>query len=171
MNIEKKNINIQNKLLKNSENHEEYKRKADNIFLNFQINKEDVIEAQNLYKKSKKLKRSKKLICDRLSIYSEKLIRLDEFNVMLENLNSINIGTLKIKIDLLNELKEELCSEFNININKINKTKLTSNNKDSYPIEINSPEGIVIQIGRNMRQNDLISFKLSKKQDLSLIHI
>ena len=166
INIEKKNFNIQNKLLKNSENHEEYKRKADNIFLNFQINKEDVIEAQNLYKKSKKLKRSKKLICDRLSIYSEKLIRLDEFSVMLENLNSINIGTLKIKIDLLNELKEELCSEFNINTNKINKTKLKSNNKDSYPIEINSPEGIVIQIGRNMRQNDLISFKFSKKQDL-----
>ncbi len=55
--MKKKNFNIQNKLLKNSENHEEYKRKADNIFLNFQINKEDVIEAQNLYKKSKKTKK------------------------------------------------------------------------------------------------------------------
>ena len=165
-NIEKKNFNIQNKLLKNSENHEEYKQKADNIFLKFAINKEDVIEAQKLYKKSKKLKRSKNLIFDRLSIYSEKLRRLDEFNVMLENLNSINIGTLKIKIDLLNELKEELCSEFNININKKNNTKLKSINNASNPIEIDSPEGIVIQIGRNMRQNDLISFKFSKKQDL-----
>ena len=166
INIEKKNFNIQNKLLKNSENHEEYKQKADNIFLNFQINKDDVIKAQNLYKKSKKLKRSRNLICDRLAIYSEKLSRLEEFSVLLENLNSINIGTLKIKIDLLDELKEELCSEFNINTNRINKAKLKSFNKDSNPIEINSPEGIVIQIGRNMRQNDLISFKFSKKQDL-----
>ncbi len=165
-NIEKKNFNIQNKLLKNSESHEEYKQKADNIFLNLQISKEDVIEAQNLYKKSKKLKRSKNLIYDRLSIYSEKLRRLDEFSVLLENLSSINIGTLKIKIDLLNELKEELCSEFNLNTNKKNHTKLKPINKDSNPIEINSPEGIVIQIGRNMRQNDLISFKFSKKQDL-----
>jgi len=165
-NIEKKNFNIQNKLLKNSESYEEYKRKADNIFLNMQISKEDVVEAQNLYKKSKKLKRSRNLICDRLSIYSEKLSRLDEFNVLLENLNSINIGTLKIKIDLLNELKEELCSEFNLNTNKKNNTKLKHINKDSNPIEINSPEGIVIQIGRNMRQNDLISFKFAKKQDL-----
>ena len=63
-------------------------------------------------------------------------------------------------------MKEELCSEFNININKLNRTKLKSISKDSNPIEINSPEGIVIQIGRNMRQNDLISFKFSKKQDL-----
>ncbi len=165
-NIEKKNFNIQNKLLKNSENHEEYKQKADNIFLNFQINKKDIIEAQTLYKKSKKLKRSKNLICDRLSIYSDKLSRLDEFRVMLDNLNSINIGTLKIKIDLLNELKEELCSEFNINTNKLNNTKLNFINKDSNPIQIKSPEGIMIQIGRNMRQNDLISFKFSKKQDL-----
>jgi len=165
-NIEKKNFNIQNKLLKNSENHEEYKQKADNIFLKYEIKKEDVIEAQNLYKKSKKLKRSKNLICDRLSIYSEKLSRLEEFKVLLENLNSVNIGTLKIKIDLLNELKEELCSEFKINPNKINKIKHKPINKDSNPIEINSPEGIVIQIGRNMRQNDLISFKFSKKQDL-----
>ncbi len=165
-NIEKKNFNIQKQLLKNSENHEEYKQKADDIFLNFQINKEDVIKAQKLYKKSKKLKRSKNLIFERLSIYSEKLSRLDEFSVMLENLNSINIGTLKIKLDLLNELKEELCSEFNINTTKVNKTRINTINKDSNPIEINSPEGIVIQIGRNMRQNDLISFKFSKKQDL-----
>ncbi len=165
-NIEQKNFNIQNKLLKNSENHEEYKQKADNIFLKFHINKEDVLEAQNLYKKSKKLKRSKNLICDRLSIYSEKLSRLDEFSALLENLNTINIGTLKIKIDLLNELKDELCSEFNINTNKIKSANLKVINKDSNPIEINSPEGIVIQIGRNMRQNDLISFKFSKKQDL-----
>jgi len=165
-NIEKKNFNIQTNLLKNSENHEEYKKKADNIFLKFKINKDDVTEAQKLYKKSKKLKRSKNLINDRVSIYSEKLRRLDEFSVLLENLTSINIGTLKIKIDLLNELKEELCNEFNINTNNTNNTKLKTANKSSNPIEINSPGGIVIQIGRNMRQNDLISFKFSKKHDL-----
>ena len=164
--IERKNINIQSKLFKNSENHEELKEEADNIFTNQNLRKEDIIEAQKLYKKSKKLKRAQNIIKDRISIYSERLKRLDEFSVMLENLNCINIGTATLKIDLLEELKEELCNEFSINLNKLNKTKTKLKNKDSLPIQINSPEGIIIQIGRNMRQNDLISFKYSNKQDL-----
>ena len=165
-NIEKKNINIQTNLLENSENHEDYKERADKIFLNINLRKEDVIKAQKLYKKSKKLKRAKNLIKDRLNIYLEKLKRLDEFNILLENLNSINIETIKIKINLLDELKEELCNEFNINSKKSKRANINSKNKSSNPIEIISPEGLIIQIGRNMRQNDLISFKLSKKQDL-----
>ena len=163
-NIEKKNLNIQSKLLINSENHDEYKEKADSIFSKINLQKKDVVEAQKLYKKSKKLKRAKNLIKDRLYIYSEKLARLDEFSAMLDNLNLINIGTIKIKINLLEELKEELCNEFCIN--KIKTSNNKSSDNKSLPIEINSPEGIIIQIGRNMRQNDLISFKFSKKQDL-----
>mgnify|MGYP005698509389 FL=1 len=38
--------------------------------------------------------------------------------------------------------------------------------RDRSPIEINTPKGLKVQIGRNMRQNDLISFKFSKKGDL-----
>ena len=33
-------------------------------------------------------------------------------------------------------------------------------------MQINTQQGLAIQIGRNMRQNDLISFKYSKKGDL-----
>ncbi len=164
--IEKKNFNVQNKLLENSENHEEYKEQADKIFLNINLSKADVINAQKLYKKSKKLKRAKNLIKERLLIYGEKIKRLDEFCVMLDNLNSINIESAKIKIDLLEELKDELCNEFNINSNKIKKTKIQSKDTSASPMQINSPDGIIIQIGRNMRQNDLLSFKFSKKQDL-----
>ena len=121
---EKKNYNIQHKLLENSENHEEIKIKADNIFLIPNLNKQNIVEAENLYKKSKKLKRAKSLIRERLSFYKKRIDRLDEYNVMLENINSITVGTLRIKIDLLEELKEELCSEFNINSQNSKKINL-----------------------------------------------
>ena len=164
--IETKNLNIQKKLLENSENHENIKLKADSIFLNPDLKKENIIEAEKLYKKSKKLKRSKILIEKRLKIYKNKIDSLDEFALMLENLNSINVESKKIKLNLLEELKEEICNAFNIKIKKQRLNKKKSVDAKSFPIEIKSPQQLTIQIGRNMRQNDLVSFKLSKKGDI-----
>ena len=165
-NLEKNNLDIQNKLLKNSENHEDLKNKADNIFLKPNFEKVDIVEAEKLYKQSKKLKRAKDLIKERLHFHKNRLYRLEEFKALLDNLNSLSIGTLKIKIDLLEELKEEISREYSLNRRNKKVRKNIPKNLDSSPIEIHSPGGLIIQIGRNMRQNDLISFKFSKKQDL-----
>ena len=165
-NLEKNNFDIQNKLLKNSENHEDLKNKADNIFLKPNFKKVDIVEAEKLYKRSKKLKRAKDLIKERLHFHKNRLYRLEEFKALLDNLNSLSIGTLKIKIDLLEELKEEISREYSLSRRNKKVRKNSPKNLDSSPIEIHSPGGLIIQIGRNMRQNDLISFKFSKKQDL-----
>ena len=163
---EKKNLNFQIKLLESSENHEELKIKADNIFLNLKLSKADILKAEKLYKKSKKLKRSKNLIKERFNIHQNKLLRLDEYKVLLDNIKGNNIDKLSHKIKLLEELKDELVKEFNLKINSTKTIKKKLALSISSPIQINSPNGLVIQIGRNMRQNDLISFKLAKKQDL-----
>ena len=165
-NSEKKNFNLQNKLLSNSENHETYKLKADNIFLESNLQKSNIIEAEKLYKKSKKLKRARSIIQERLDIYKKRIDRLEEFSAMLDNLNLLNIESKKIKIDLLEELKNEVCAEFKIKVKNFKLNRKRSIDLTSFPIEIYSPQKIIIQIGRNMRQNDLISFKLSKKGDL-----
>ncbi len=164
--FEKRNFNIQDKLLENSENHETYKLKADNIFLKTNLQKENIMEAEKLYKKSKKLKRARTLIQDRLDIYKNKIDRLEEFSEMLDNIVLLNIESQKIKITLLEELKDEICNEFNIKLKKSKLSKKNLNDIKSFPIEIHSPQKLIIQIGRNMRQNDLISFNLSKKGDL-----
>ena len=165
-NLEKNNFDIQNKLLKNSENHKDLKNKADNIFLKPNFEKVDIVEAEKLYKQSKKLKRAKDQIKERLHFHKNRLYRLEEFKALLDNLNSLSIGTLKIKIDLLEELKEEISREYSLSRRNKKVRKNSPKNLDSSPIEIHSPGGLIIQIGRNMRQNDLISFKFSKKQDL-----
>ena len=166
MSIERRNHNIQRKLLENSENFESLKNKADNIFLKLNLEKKDILEAEKLYKKSKKLKRAVNLIKERLHIYENKLNRLEEYRFMLDNFRSTNIGKIPIKLNLLDELKHEICNEFNLRKKKLNVSKINHEKRQSSPIQINSPSGLNILIGRNMRQNDLITFKLSKKQDL-----
>ena len=164
--IERRNHNLQKKLLENSENFESLKNKADNIFLKLNLEKKDILEAEKLYKKSKKLKRAINLIKERLDIYENKLNRLEEYRFMLDNIKSNNIGKIPNKLDLLEELKYELSNEFNLRKKRLNSSKINFQKKQSSPIQIISPGGLDILIGRNMRQNDLITFKLSKKQDL-----
>ncbi len=165
-NLEKKNFKLQSDLLINSENYQIYKEKADKIFMTHEIQKQDIIKGQKLYKKSKKLKRAQNLIKERIDIYKNKLDRLEEFSALLDNLNSLKNENQKIRINLLEEIKAEICREFNVRIKNIKEQKRDSSGLESSPIEINTPKGLTIQIGRNMRQNDLISFKFSKKGDL-----
>ncbi len=165
-NLEKKNFKMQSDLLINSENYQIYKKKADKIFMTHEIQKQDIIKGQKLYKKSKKLKRAQNLIKERIYIYKNKLDRLEEFSALLDNLNSLKNENPTIKINLLEEIKAEICREFNVRIKNIREQKRDSSGLESSPIEINTPKGLTIQIGRNMRQNDLISFKFSKKGDL-----
>ena len=164
--LEKKNLNLQSNLLINSENFIQYKEEADKIFMNNQLQKQDVIRGQKLYKKSKKLKRAQNLIKERLEIYKNKLDRLEEFTALLDNLNSLNNEDQTIKINLLEEIKAEICQEFNLKYKNRRDQKRDSSVLESRPIELNTPRGLTVQIGRNMRQNDLISFKFSKKGDL-----
>ncbi len=165
-NLEKKNFKMQSDLLINSENYQIYKEKADKIFMTHEIQKQDIIKGQKLYKKSKKLKRAQNLIKERIYIYKNKLDRLEEFSALLDNLNSLKNENPTIRINLLEEIKAEICREFNVRIKNIREQKRDSSGLESSPIEINTPKGLTIQIGRNMRQNDLISFKFSKKGDL-----
>ena len=166
MTIDKKNYNLQKKLLENSENFESLTNKADNIFLKLNLEKKDILEAEKLYKKSKKLKRAINLIKERLDIYENKINRLEEYRFMLDNIKTSNLGKIHNKIDLLEELKYELSIEFNLRKKRLNLRKNNHLKRESSPIQINSPGGLNILIGRNMRQNDLVTFKLSKKQDL-----
>ena len=164
--LEKKNLNLQSDLLINSENYQIYKEKADKIYMTHEIQKQDIIKGQKLYKKSKKLKRAQNLIKERIDIYKNKLNRLEEFSALLDNLNSLKNESQTIRINLLEEIKAEICREFNVRIKNIREQKRDSSGLESSPIEIKTPKGLIVQIGRNMRQNDLISFKFSKKGDL-----
>ena len=69
-----------------------------------------------------------------------------------------------MRIKLLEEIMEEICNEFNINIKKQREDQKSIYEIESSPIQVDTPTGLKLQVGRNMRQNDLISFKFYKKR-------
>ena len=86
--------------------------------------------------------------------------------ILLENINSIPQEELYVKIKLIEEILEEICNEFNVNLKTQREDKKSSFKTKSLPMQVDTPTGLKLQVGRNMRQNDLISFKFSKKGDL-----
>ena len=90
----------------------------------------------------------------------------------IEYLNSLNHEKVSMRIKLLEEIMEEICNEFNINIKKQREDHKSTYEIESSPIQVDTPTGLKLQGGRNMRQNDLISFKFSKKGDsVSYTHL
>ena len=86
--------------------------------------------------------------------------------IIRKNLNSLKNENLTMRLNLLEEIKAEICREFNVKLKNKKEQKRNIPQLESSPIEIHTPKGLMVQIGRNMRQNDLISFKFSKKGDL-----
>ena len=69
--------------------------------------------------KVKKVKRAQNLIKGRIDIYRNKLDRLEEFSALLDNLNSLKNENPTIRINLLEEIKAEICREFNVKLKNI----------------------------------------------------
>jgi len=75
-----------------------------------------------------------------------------------------------MRIKLLEEIMGEICNEFNINIKKQREDKKSTYEIESSPIQVDTPTGLKLQVGRNMRQNDIISYKFSKKAIYGFMH-
>ena len=165
--IEKENylIQEQEKLLKESLEMESTKRKADKIMCSIPLNKDLIKEAQNLYNKAKKLKRSKIIIMNRLTIHNKNLERIIESKYFLGIiLNSKNENNSK-KIANLTELSNEI-DELIAPTRLKSKVKIKSKDISQRPLEIKTKRGLKVIIGRNHRQNELISHKEAKPGDL-----
>jgi predicted ribosome quality control (RQC) complex YloA/Tae2 family protein len=112
-----------------------------------------VENAQRYYKKYNKLKNAHKLLLSQIP-ETEKEIEY------LENvLNSLDNCTEVIEIE---EIKEELIKEGYIK-GKISKNKASTKSK---PYHFISSDGFHIYVGKNNKQNDMLTLKTAKKDDL-----
>ena len=126
--------------------------------------KKQIIEAQSLFKEAKRKKRSKESILNRIEFHKRRISDIEYFELFLDSLTYGEI--YDNKLDSIMELREEV--EEYIYLKKINpkfKHK-KKKNQSSNTKEIQSPNGLKIQIGTNNRQNELISLKQGKKGDL-----
>ena len=125
--------------------------------------KKQIIEAQILFKEAKRKKRSKESILNRIEFHKKRISNIEHFESFLESLTYEDVNN---KLDSITELKEEV--EEYISMKKVNpKFKSKKRKEQSSKIkEIQSPNGLRIQIGGNNRQNEFISLKQGKKGDL-----
>ena len=126
--------------------------------------KKQIIEAQSLFKEAKRKKRSRESIINRIEFHKKKISDIEYFELFLETLKHEEFSDNKLAsiIELREEIEEYIC------IKKMNpKFKSKKVKEQSSKIkEIETPNGLKIQIGGNNRQNELISFKQGKKGDL-----
>jgi predicted ribosome quality control (RQC) complex YloA/Tae2 family protein len=116
-----------------------------------------VFQAQRLYKKARKLRRSVEAIQPRLNHHLRRLELLENSLLQLELANPNDL-------ELLECLESDL-TPFQT-LNKQAKRQYKRLDRDPQPLTLRSPQGLRLLIGRNHRQNDWISFRQARRGDL-----
>ncbi len=162
---EKASLLQQENLLENSLNSHFFQTKADEILCLPSPSKELINKALKLYQKAKKLRRSSSLINERISHHQQRLNVIEESEVFLEELLNNNWEDQSHRLQRLFELRQEF-DEF-AKPDKKGKKKIISKKRQFLkPLELTSPRGLVIQIGRNHKQNEWISLRQARSGDL-----
>ena len=138
---------------------------ADALLSESNPSKIKIKEAQKLYERVKKLRRSIPIINQRIKYHQEKLNSIDLTKVFLEGIINNNFEENSDKIKSINLLKQEINDLFSWN-NQNNNFYKGKKQQHIQLFEISSPNGLKIQIGRNHRQNEFISLKKSRNGDL-----
>ena len=151
-------------LIKNISEYMTMQKKASSILALQSPTKKHIIEAQRLFKEAKRKKRSRESIFKRINFYKKKISDIENCELFLDSLMYEENKDKKNKLESILELNQEV--EEYICIKKNNSKSNRKKEHSSTIKEIQSPNGIKIQIGGNNRQNELISLKKGKKGDL-----
>ncbi len=163
---ETRKLDVQKLLIKKISEYITMQNKAKDLLSLRSPTKKQIIEAQRLFKESKRKKRSRESILNRIDFHKKKISDIQCCESFLDSLMYEANEDNKNKLDSIIELKEEV--EEYICIKK-NSSKFKSNRKKEQTStikEIESPSGLKIQIGGNNRQNELISLRKGRKGDL-----
>ncbi|MDJ0681760.1 MAG: NFACT family protein [Xenococcaceae cyanobacterium MO_167.B52] len=121
--------------------------------------KNAVQNAQSLYKNHQKLKRAKDAVIPLLDDVETEINYLQQVQTNLEQLDSYgDTGDLQT----LNEIRDELIEQNYLQSDR----PPTKNQDDSQPHRFTTPSGYQLWVGRNNRQNDILTFRTANDYDL-----
>ncbi|MEY3750153.1 MAG: hypothetical protein RLZZ186_572 [Cyanobacteriota bacterium] len=158
---ERSQLEHQQQLLAQVENSDGLQQQADALLCLAQPSREQVAEAQALYKRARKLRRSVAAISPRLELHRQ---RLDQLEASLTYLEQASIEASAVALELLQGLEEELASLIEPRASSRRQRPRTTTTPD--PLELISPGGLRLQVGRNHRQNEWISLRQARRGDL-----
>jgi predicted ribosome quality control (RQC) complex YloA/Tae2 family protein len=132
------------------------------VTIKLNLEKNAAQNAQAIYKISQKLKRAKDAVSPLLAEVEAEINYLSQVQTALEQLQ--NQQQTAEDLQALAEIKEELIQQ-----NYLTSERLADNRKidqDSQPYRYIAPSGSQIWVGRNNRQNDLLTFRTAVEYDL-----
>ena len=119
--------------------------------------------AQYVYKQSQKLKRAKDAVIPLLAEVESEINYLSQVQTALNQLGGENTGSSE-DLQALDEIKEELIQQEYLTAERQEGDRKVD--RDSQPYRLKAPSGCEIWIGRNNRQNDILTFRTAVEYDL-----
>ena len=154
----------QQQRLKATENHAELQQQADALLCLQQPNRDQINEAQKLYKRARKLRRSVDILNERIDHHQQRLALIHGSEGFIEEqLEALWQDDLARRTGL-QELQREL--DELLSPGERPKSKRQQKQNKPQPLELTSPSGVLVQVGRNHRQNDWISLRQARSGDL-----
>lgn len=122
--------------------------------------KNAVQNAQAFYKQNQKLKRARKAVEPLLASVVEEINYLEQVEASLSHLEHYNLAE---DLETLEEIRDELIEQAYL---KALNYRRQNHDKDAQFRRYQTPSGFELLIGRNNRQNDLLTFRVAKDYDL-----
>ncbi len=141
---------------------EALQRRADALLSQLQPSRQCIEEAQKLYKTARKRRRSVAAITPRLELHRQRLASLEASLTYLEQADSLEqVGSLAAELEALLAERGQRKSAGGRQSRRAGAIEGVPQ-----PLELNTPSGLPIQIGRNHRQNEWIAFRQARRGDL-----
>ena len=119
--------------------------------------------AQAVYKQSQKLKRAKEAVIPLLKEVDAEIDYLSQVQTALNQLEAQKQGDSTEDLQALEEIREELIQQDYLTGERQEERKV---DRDSQPYRYTAPSGAEIWVGRNNRQNDILTFRTAVEYDL-----
>ena len=142
---------------------DDLQHQADAILCQAAPNKQSIDQAQKLYQRAKRLRRSIPLIEERLVHHDQRLALIEGSESFLADLIQADWDDADDRNRQLRELKVEL---EDLLTPRRRRRRSGPPPGQPQPLEIRSQHGLVIQVGRNHRQNEWISLRQARAGDL-----
>ena len=138
--------------------------KADALLCLQAPSRDQVQEAQKLYQRARKLRRSVAVLNERIQHHEQRLQLIEASEVFIDDLATSHWEDLPPRLLAL----EDLCSELDDLLNPRSRRQDARKKQSGVPqpLELTGPGGLLLQVGRNHRQNDWISLRQARSGDL-----
>ena len=138
-------------------------QRADALLCLAKPSRDEVDQAQKLYRRARKLRRSVVVLEERIVHHRGRLELITGSEAFIEDLQAAGWQDIPSRIEALMGLKRELEDL----LNPVGRRERRRQQQHTpQPLELQSPSGLTIQVGRNHRQNEWISLRQARSGDL-----